>query len=122
MIKFIKRVLFQDELKQLHDALDQSKRLNDQLTTSINHAKKVNDRLQNSVVEICDKYKTECDERKKLLEEMESMVKLEKIYCYLIPKLINSSGIDIPEDFDITNFEDAEKLYKRFRCGDLLEY
>ena len=54
------------------------------------------------------------------LDEYAETLKLQKLYVYLIPKLINSSGIIIPEDFDITNYDDAEKLYNRYYNGDLM--
>ena len=56
-----------------------------------------------------------------LAEEYKKALELQKMYSYIIPKLINSAGIDIPENFDITNYDDAEKLYNRYRKGDLMD-
>lgn len=65
--------------------------------------------------ELNKQYEETLDEYKKTLE-------LQKIYIYLIPKLINTSGIVIPEDFDIAKYEDAKKLYNRYYKGDLMDY
>ena len=65
--------------------------------------------------ELNRQYEETLDEYKKTLE-------LQKIYIYLIPKLINTSGIVIPEDFDIAKYEDAKKLYNRYYKGDLMDY
>ena len=63
--------------------------------------------------ELNNQYRETLDEYKQTLE-------LQKLYVYLIPKLINTSGIIIPENFDITKYEDAEKLYNRYYRGDLM--
>jgi len=79
-----------------------------QSLNSVNEAKADLDTLYNKYNELLDQRKQEID--------------LQKLYVYLIPKLLDSSGITLPENFDITNYDDAQKLYKRFYNGDLSDY
>ena len=58
-------------------------------------------------------------EHMNLLQEYEKNIELQKIYVYLIPKLIQSSGLDIPEDFDVSRYEDAKSLYTKYLTGEI---
>lgn len=106
---------------QLQEEIDKAKALSEELTNELNNAKITNKKLMESS-EIITKYKEEIEGHKKDIEEMHKLIELQKIYCYLIPRLMDSSGLEIPEDFDITDFSHAEKLYKRFRTGDLMDF
>lgn len=106
---------------QLQEEIDKAKALSEELTNELNNAKITNKKLMESS-EIITKYKEEIEGHKKDIEEMHKLIELQKIYCYLIPRLMTSSGLEIPEDFDITDFSHAEKLYKRFRTGDLMDF
>jgi len=68
------------------------------------------------------KLRKECDERKKLLDEYQKTIALQKLHCYIIPRLIDSSGLEISDGFDINKYEDALQLYNRLRNGDLKDY
>lgn len=107
---------------QLQEEIDRAKALSEQLTNELNNAKSANKKLIESSEYIIGKYKEEIEGHKKDIEEMHKLIELQKMYCYLIPRLMNSSGLEIPEDFDITDFSHAEKLYKRFRSGDLMDF
>ena len=121
MNTLLKRI-FKNELLQLNNEVLECKRVKDQLITQLNHSKKVNDRLQEVSNEYIKSLNDEIESHMGDLENMRQYIELQKMYCYIIPRLINSSGIELPEDFDITDFSHAEKLYKRFRSGDLMGY
>lgn len=106
---------------QLQEEIDKAKALSKELVDELNDAKMTNKKLMESS-EIITKYKEEIEGHKKDIEETHKLIELQKIYCYLIPRLMDSSGLEIPEDFDITDFSHAEKLYKRFRTGDLMDF
>lgn len=107
---------------QLQEEIDKAKALSEELTNELNNAKNVNKELMKSSESIVAKYREEIESHEKDIEEMHKLIELQKIYCYLIPRLMTSSGLEIPEDFDITDFSHAEKLYKRFRTGDLMDF
>lgn len=60
------------------------------------------------------KYEQAISDHITTLEQYQKEIELQKIYIYLIPKLIESSGLEIPEGFDITNYNDAKSLYTRY--------
>lgn len=95
-------------VNKANESIGRANAISLQSLQSVNEAKEELDKVNKQ-------YKETLDEYKKTLE-------LQKLYVYLIPKLINTSGIVIPEDFDITKYEDAEKLYNRYYRGDLMEY
>lgn len=107
---------------QLQKEIDKAKALSEELTNELNNAKTANKKLIESSESIVTKYREEIESHEKDIEEMHKLIELQKIYCYLIPRLMTSSGLEIPEDFDITDFSHAEKLYKRFRTGDLMDF
>lgn len=107
---------------QLQEEIEKAKALSEELTNELNNAKNVNKELMKSSESIIAKYREEIESHEKDIEEMHKLIELQKIYCYLIPRLMTSSGLEIPEDFDITDFSHAEKLYKRFRTGDLMDF
>ena len=107
---------------QLQEEIDRAKALSEELTNELNNAKNANKQLMESSESIITKYREEIESHEKDIKEMHKLIELQKIYCYLIPRLMNSSGLEIPEDFDITDFSHAEKLYKRFRSGDLMDF
>lgn len=107
---------------QLQEEIEKAKTLSEELTNELNNAKNVNRELMKSSESIIAKYREEIESHEKDIKEMHKLIELQKIYCYLIPRLMDSSGLEIPEDFDITDFSHAEKLYKRFRTGDLMDF
>lgn len=122
MNKVTEERVFASQLQaQLQEEIDKAKALSEELTNELNNAKATNKKLMESS-EIITKYKEEIEGHKKDIEEMHKLIELQKLYCYLIPRLMDSSGLEIPEDFDITDFSHAEKLYKRFRTGDLMDF
>lgn len=46
------------------------------------------------------------------VNKLEHEVELQKLYCYIISKLVDSCGLELDDDFDITDYSCAEKLYK----------
>ena len=123
MNKVTEERLFTSQLQtQLQEEIDRAKALSEELTNELNNAKNANKKLIESSESIVAKYREEIESHEKDIEEMHKLIELQKIYCYLIPRLMTSSGLEIPEDFDITDFSHAEKLYKRFRSGDLMDF
>ena len=68
------------------------------------------------------KFKKEHQEREQELLEHKKSLELQKYHCYIISRITNSSGLDLPENFDITEYEQAKDLYNRLRNGDLKNY
>ena len=123
MNKVTEERVFTSQLQtQLQEEIDKAKALSEELTNELNNAKNANKKLIESSESIVAKYREEIESHEKDIEEMHKLIELQKIYCYLIPRLMTSSGLEIPEDFDITDFSHAEKLYKRFRTGDLMDF
>ena len=123
MNKVTEERVFTSQLQtQLQEEIDRAKALSEELTNELNNAKNANKKLIESSESIVAKYREEIESHEKDIEEMHKLIELQKIYCYLIPRLMTSSGLEIPEDFDITDFSHAEKLYKRFRTGDLMDF
>jgi hypothetical protein len=56
-------------------------------------------------------------EHRDTINEYKQQLELQKIYCYIITKLIGSSGLLLPENFDITDFAQAYSLYQKFKTG-----
>ena len=114
----LKRDLFKDEMEsftiKFHAIELLSNQMKDQIQKSEDSIASINNGLR-SINELSEAHKQDIAEMKKLVE-------LQKVHCYLITRLINSSGIEIPEDFDVTNLEHAKKLYNRYRSGDLMNY
>lgn len=51
------------------------------------------------------------------ITEYKQQLELQKIYCYIVTKLINHTGLVVPENFDITDFTQAYSLYTKFKNG-----
>ena len=51
------------------------------------------------------------------ITEYKQQLELQKIYCYIVTKLINHTGLVVPENFDITDFPQAYSLYTKFKNG-----
>lgn len=109
--EWLKRRVFKDEMEQFTIKFHAIELLSKKLEAQSAELEKSNELIQSTI-----------EAHKRDVEQMQKMIELEKVYCYLIPRLINSSGIEIPEDFDITNFDHAKKLYDRYRTGDLMNY
>lgn len=67
------------------------------------------------------KYEKEIELYTALQEDYMDQIEREKIYVYLIPRLIKTSEIKIQDDFNVSNIEDLRELQKRYMLGDLRE-
>ena len=115
MFKAIFRRLFKNELKELEDKKDL-------MDASIAEADKAIGEIKTTYSQFFNMQWKQMETHEADLKQLHEAIELQKIYCYLIPKLINSSGIELPDGFDITNYEDASKLRSRFMNGDLRNY
>ena len=115
MIKAIIHHIFKEEFKQL-----EAKKL--LMDLEISNAQQAVEKIRSSYDERDDIYFKQLQSHEKDLKTLQKTIELQKIYCYLIPRLINSSGIDLPDGFDISNYDDASELRKRFMDGDLKSF
>ena len=63
------------------------------------------------------------EEHSSSMRYLSESIELNKIYCYIIPRLINSSGIGefLKDDFDISNINHANELRKMLMDGILMD-
>ena len=115
MLKALLKLILRSEFKELEDKKDS-------MDATIAEANKTVSNMKSAYGNCLELYCKRLESHEADLKKLQKQIELQKIYCYLIPRLLDSSGLELSDDFDITKYEDASKLLERFMTGDLKNF
>ena len=118
MIKAIIQRIFKKEIIELEELKSKQKLLE----LAVANSQKILSEMQSAYDKCLSEHNDEVNDHKKDLEELRRSIELQKIYCYIIPRLLYGSGINLPNGFDISSYDDASNLRARLMNGDLKNY